>query len=132
MMTKLAILLQASTHKDAAEFAKLDPYGIGMTLVAMSVVFISLIILYLLFKNVARLFAYDIKRKTAVSTNTNEVEKPNKNQATLELGAAVAMAIHLYQQELHDHEAALLTIKKINRNYSPWSSKIYGMRKELK
>ena len=132
MMNKLTIILQASSHKDAAEFAKLDPYGIGMTLVAMSVVFMSLIVLYLLFKNVARLFAHDFKKKTTASLNVNEAAKSNKNQATLELGAAIAMAIHLYQQELHDHEAALLTIKKINRSYSPWSSKIYGMRKELK
>lgn len=128
-MNKLAIILQVSTHKEAAEFAKLDPYGIGMTMVAMSVVFASLLVLYLLFKNIAKLFAYDFKKKTVTSINPIENKK---NQATLELGAAVAMAIHLYQQELHDHEAALLTIKKINRSYSPWSSKIYGMRKELK
>jgi glutaconyl-CoA/methylmalonyl-CoA decarboxylase subunit delta len=128
-MNKLAIILQVSTHKEAAEFAKLDPYGIGMTMVAMSVVFASLLVLYLLFKNIAKLFAYDFKKKTVTSINPIENKK---NQATLELGAAVAMALHLYQQELHDHEAALLTIKKINRSYSPWSSKIYGMRKELK
>jgi Na+-transporting methylmalonyl-CoA/oxaloacetate decarboxylase gamma subunit len=131
MMNKLTIILQASTHKDAAEFAKLDPYGIGMTLVAMSVVFISLIVLYVFFKNVARLFAHDFTKKSVPSEN-DKIESKTKNQATLELGAAIAMAIHLYQQELHDHEAALLTIKKINRSYSPWSSKIYGMRKELK
>lgn len=128
-MNKLAIILQVSTHKEAAEFAKLDPYGIGMTMVAMAVVFASLLVLYLLFKNIAKLFAYDFKKKTVTSINPIENKK---DQATLELGAAVAMAIHLYQQELHDHEAALLTIKKINRSYSPWSSKIYGMRKELK
>jgi glutaconyl-CoA/methylmalonyl-CoA decarboxylase subunit delta len=129
-MNKLAIILQVSTHKEAAEFAKLDPYGIGMTMVAMSVVFASLLVLYLLFKNIAKLFAYDFKKKAITSLNPSENKK--ENQATLEVGAAVAMALHLYQQELHDHEAALLTIKKINRSYSPWSSKIYGMRKELK
>ncbi|HAH59495.1 MAG TPA: phage tail protein, partial [Bacteroidales bacterium] len=30
--------------------------------------------------------------------------------------------------ELHDHEDAVLTIKKVARTYSPWSSKIYGLR----
>ncbi|PKP17723.1 MAG: hypothetical protein CVU07_03525 [Bacteroidetes bacterium HGW-Bacteroidetes-23] len=129
-MNNLFILLQASTHKDAAEFARLDPYGVGMTMVAMSVVFISLLFLYLMFKNIAKLFAYDFRKKS--SSNTNQSVATKDNAATLELGAAVAMAIYLYQQELHDHETALLTIKKINRNYSPWNSKIYGMRKELK
>lgn len=130
MINTLTIILQVSTHKDAAEFAKLDPYGIGMTMVAMSVVFVSLLVLYLIFKNIAKLFAYDFKKKS--TTSSNPTDSKIDNQATLELGAAVAMAIHLYQQELHDHETALLTIKKINRSYSPWSSKIYGLRKELK
>ncbi|RAR47335.1 OadG family protein [Flavobacterium lacus] len=127
-MNQLFVLVQVSTHKDAAEFARLDPYGIGMTLVAMSVVFLSLVILYFTFKNIAKLFAYDFRSKASKENNPIA----NNSAATLELGAAVALAIHLYQQELHDHETALLTIKKINRNYSPWSSKIYGMRKELK
>ena len=129
-MNNLFILAQVSSHKDAAEFARLDPYGVGMTLVAMTVVFLSLIVLYVMFKNIAILFAYDFKKK--FSSTTNKPIKIKDNAATLELGAAVAMAIYLYQQELHDHEATLLTINKINRNYSPWSSKIYGMRKELK
>ncbi len=127
-MNALFYLVQVSTYKDAAEFARLDPYGIGMTLVAMTVVFLSLLILYVLFKNIAKLFAYDFRSK--VTRKEHPILKDNT--ATLELGAAVAMAIHLYQQELHDHETALLTIKKINRSYSPWNSKIYGMRKELK
>ncbi|WP_396150300.1 OadG family protein [Flavobacterium sp.] len=127
-MKALFFLVQVSSHKDAAEFARLDPYGIGMTLVAMTVVFLSLLILYLLFKNIAKLFAHDFRNKASKKDHPIT----DDGTATLELGAAVAMAIHLYQQELHDHETALLTIKKINRSYSPWSSKIYGMRKELK
>jgi Na+-transporting methylmalonyl-CoA/oxaloacetate decarboxylase gamma subunit len=126
-MKALFFFVQVSTHKDAAEFARLDPYGVGMTLVAMTVVFLSLLILFVIFKNVAKLFAYDFRSQSA----KKEQPKTKDNSATLELGAAVAMAIHLYQQELHDHETAMLTIKKINRSYSPWSSKIYGMRKEL-
>lgn len=129
-MNNLFILLQVGSHKDAAEFARLDPYGVGMTLVAMTVVFLSLIVLYVMFKNIAKLFAYDFRKKS--SSNTNQSVTKKEDDVTLELGAAVAMAIYLYQQELHDHETALLTIKKINRNYSPWNSKIYGMRKELK
>lgn len=127
-MQLLFFLVKVSSHKDAAEFARLDPYGIGMTLVAMTVVFLSLLILYILFKNIAKLFAFDFRNKVA----KQETPIIKDSSATLELGAAVAMAIQLFQQELHDHETALLTIKKINRSYSPWSSKIYSMRKELK
>jgi glutaconyl-CoA/methylmalonyl-CoA decarboxylase subunit delta len=130
-MIMLVLVQQPIKHEAAAEFAKLDPYGIGMTLVAMTVVFVSLIILYVTFKYIAKLFAYDFKSKSQKTVSGVETQDKNSEE-TLELGAAIAMALHLYQNELHDHENTLLTIKKINGNYSPWSSKIYGMRKELK
>jgi len=38
------------------------------------------------------------------------------------------MAIHLYYSEIHDKESEILTIDKVSRTYSPWSSKIYGLR----
>ena len=130
-MIMLVLVQQPIKHEAAAEFAKLDPYGVGMTLVAMTVVFVSLIILYVTFKYIAKLFAYDFKSKSQKTVAGGETQD-KKSEETLELGAAIAMALHLYQNELHDHENTLLTIKKINGNYSPWSSKIYGMRKELK
>ena len=130
-MTVLLLIQQPVKHAAAAEFAKLDPYGIGMTMVAMAVVFLSLVILYITFKNIAKLFAYDFKAKAIANKSGNETSA-TKSEQTLELGAAIALALHLYQNELHDHENTLLTIKKINSRYSPWSSKIYGMRKELK
>ena len=57
-----------------------------------------------------------------------EVSKPavNKDQ---EVSIAIAAAIYLYRQEVHDYEDTVLTIKRIDRAYSPWSSKIYSLRK---
>ena len=42
--------------------------------------------------------------------------------------AAIAMALHEYQNNIHDVEETLLTIQRTKRNYSPWSSKIYTLR----
>lgn len=44
-----------------------------------------------------------------------------------EESAALSAALHLYFQEQHDREDPILTITKISRTYSPWSSKIYGV-----
>ena len=41
--------------------------------------------------------------------------------------AAIASAIHLYGEELHDIENTVLTINKVSRTYSPWNSKIHGL-----
>lgn len=45
-----------------------------------------------------------------------------------EIAAVISYALHLYQQQLHDYENMILTIQKVVRPYSPWSSKIYGLR----
>lgn len=37
------------------------------------------------------------------------------------------MALHEHL-DVHDKESAILTINKVKRAYSPWSSKIYGLR----
>ncbi len=41
--------------------------------------------------------------------------------------AAIAMSLHLYYSGVHDEEPSSVTTKKVDRRYSPWSSKIYGI-----
>jgi hypothetical protein len=59
------------------------------------------------------------------------VEAPaeTKEAADYEIEAAIGLALHLYVTELHDFEKTILTIRKVMRPYSPWSSKIYGLRR---
>ena len=45
---------------------------------------------------------------------------------------AIAMALHLFYDEVHDNESNVITIKRIERRYSPWSSKIYGTNNSLR
>jgi hypothetical protein len=42
--------------------------------------------------------------------------------------AAIAMAIILNSEEMHDEESRIITITRVSRIYSPWSSKLYSMR----
>jgi hypothetical protein len=44
-----------------------------------------------------------------------------------DVSAAISMAIHLYFSEMHDDESNVITINRIQRRYSPWSSKIYSI-----
>lgn len=59
--------------------------------------------------------------KQAVKTDA-----PDANPG--ELSAAVAMALYLHFGEMHDVESGVVTIKRISKLYSPWSSKLYHMR----
>ncbi len=112
------------------QFVKHDPSGFGMALVAMTVVFTALALLYIIFKNIGAFFQRKARKTTkpkiAGALQTNE-EKPEEISG--EVSAAIAMALHLYQNEIHDDENMVLTIKRISRAYSPWSSKIYTLRK---
>ncbi len=117
--------------KSAGEvFVEIDPYGIGMTIIAMFVVFLSLAILFVIYKNMGRFF---IRRGAAANTpKSGEVKvstKFSEEEMSGEVNAAIAMALYMYQNELHDYENTVLTINKVSRNYSPWSSKIYTLRK---
>ena len=46
-----------------------------------------------------------------------------------EVVAAIVMALHLYSSEIHDQEDPVITMIRVSRTYSPWSSKIYGLLK---
>ncbi len=113
------------------EFVKFDPYGIGMAFIAMSVVFIALILLYLVFRNTRQLYGLDLKKLFKKNERMIPAISETEDIAG-EVNAAIAMALHLYRSEYHDHEEAVLTIKKVARSYSPWSSKIYGLRRTPK
>jgi Na+-transporting methylmalonyl-CoA/oxaloacetate decarboxylase gamma subunit len=115
--------------KSAGEsFVELDPYGIGMTMIAMFVVFSALAILFIIYKNMGWFFIRRAApKKEKMPVKVGKSVKPEEISG--EVNAAIAMALYLYQSELHDEENTVLTIHKVSRNYSPWSSKIYTLRK---
>jgi phosphate starvation-inducible protein PhoH len=89
-------------------------------------VFIALLLLYIVFFNLTKLIQVKLRR---VLRKEGAIDKEKKDISIPgEVNAAIAMALHLYFQELHDEESAILTINRASKIYSPWSSKIYGLR----
>lgn len=111
------------------EFVRMDPYGIGMAVVAMSVVFIALMLLYFVFKNIPKIYKLDFKTLLSRPVKEVAISAPVKQDVSGEVSAAIALALNMYVSQYHDHEETVLTIKKVASTYSPWSSKIYGLRK---
>ncbi|MFO8022747.1 MAG: OadG family protein [Perlabentimonas sp.] len=121
-MNNIPILLDTSvTASSAEEFVKLDPYGIGMAVMAMLVVATVLTVAAVIFQNIDNIIKLFTKKKKS------PVETVEKSSTSGDDIAAIALALHLYQSELHDTESLTLTMNKISRTYSPWSSKIYGV-----
>jgi glutaconyl-CoA/methylmalonyl-CoA decarboxylase subunit delta len=67
------------------------------------------------------------KKKKKEAPKTSEPLKKN-SVVNDEVAAAISLALSLYMQDVHDYERAVVTIQKVMRPYSPWSSKIYGLR----
>jgi len=49
-------------------------------------------------------------------------------QVSEEVAAVIGLALFHLNQEVHDVENTILTFGNAGRTYSPWSSKIYGIR----
>lgn len=47
-----------------------------------------------------------------------------------DVNAAIAMALHLHFEEIHDDEDTVLTILNQKKAYKPWSSKLYSMTQQ--
>lgn len=119
------------TNEKIDGFKTKDPIGIGMAIMAMLVVFVGLILLYAAFKVVNNLGISFAKRNAMKSHGITDKQEAKEKAMGVESGevyAAIAMALHEYQSNVHDIEDTILTINKVKRNYSPWSSKIYTLR----
>ncbi len=114
------ILLEIS-----AELADNLNQGLVITLVGYTIVFSALVLLFFVFSNLSKVLSFNLKKKLkkeGKECSDGELSVSN------EVNAAISAAIFMYFNEMHDEESNILTIKKVSRNYSPWSSKIYGMR----
>ena len=100
--------------------------SISVAIIGYTVVFFSLVGLYLFFTYLAKVLAYFNKPKCK-HENPEDCKEKNKEVITGEVGAAISSALHMYFNEQHDKESGLLTVKKISRRYSPWNSKIYNV-----
>lgn len=108
-------------------FRQNDSWGIGMTITAMAVVFLGLFLLYVIFKQIGNLSIAASKRNALKSANATG-NTVSSGEISGEALAAIATALYEMSDDNHDIEHTVLTIRKVQRAYSPWSSKIYGLR----
>ena len=133
--TVLSLTSPSTNNKHVDKAAKpdrmkeIDPYGWVLALTAMSVVFLALILLYFIFKGIGNANIKAGKKRSAAASGT-DVKASAYGEVPGEVYAAIATAMHLYQQddENHDEESFVVTLHHTDRTYSPWSSKIYTLR----
>ena len=104
----------------------------------ISVVFVALIVIYLMLK----LFGYATKKiaarnaaksapaeETKAAVAATSTEAKDDDQITGEEAAAIAMALHMHFNSMHDEESEIITIDMPSAHYSPWAQKELTMKK---
>lgn len=134
--------IENQTHVSETKIAKIkreDPYGIGITVLSMGIVFFCLALLYVFFRVLGLFMAHKqtLKKagkiqpiKAAVKTGEKLAETGHKTKVILKDGlqsggidkeiyiAVIAMALKQYEDDVHDIESNIITIKPHHTNWN--------------
>ncbi|HPK04520.1 MAG: OadG family protein [Bacteroidales bacterium] len=108
------------------DLSAIDGFALTITIVGYSVVFLALAFMYYVFTMLPKIINLNIRQKLR-RQGKHEEAAGESIDVPGEVNAAISMALHLYFSELHDEESNVMTIKRVSKRYSPWSSKIYGL-----
>lgn len=100
-----------------------------ITAVGYSVVFLVLVLLIYVYKLLPVLLS--LNKKKSSSSGPVRAKGEKVMHVPGEVNAAIGMGLLMYFNEQHEDESNVITIKRVARNYSPWNSKIYGLRNVL-
>jgi len=137
--------IKTDETKDA-KLKREDPYGFGITLLAMGIVFTCLAVLFLFFTLFGLLMrhmetAKKVANQQPIKPITKTVEKTaeigHKTGVILQEGlktkgidkevymAVIGMALKQYEDDVHDVESGIITIKQ--KSSSPWNDEFHQM-----
>ena len=118
--------------KQSEKIKQSDPVGIGLTAVAVGVVFLALVCIALIISGSGKLIASSEEKHKEQSKAKKErsikpVSDGSSSNNENEVYAAIGTAIYLFNEELHDEEDTVITIQKVEREWTPWNAKYYNM-----
>ncbi|MDE5811140.1 MAG: OadG family protein [Muribaculaceae bacterium] len=120
-------IIKDGNHK-VQYFHERDKNGFALTVMAMCIVFSALLVLCICFMIISKIFAKVVLSRKLRAHGLDPIADTDaaEHDSGEEIAAiAMALAEHL---DAHDTESTVLTINKVKRAYSPWSSKIYSLR----
>mgnify|MGYP006298526249 CR=1 FL=1 len=105
------------------------PGGVSIAIIGILIVFSSLVLLYFFMKLFIYLLEYSREKHENIMKQVSISGRTGKEHVSEEVATAIAMAIRMSREEYHDIEKTIITLNRITRPYSPWSSKIHSIRK---
>ena len=130
-----------NTATKAEQIQEKDKFGVGMAVIATSVVFIALFVIFLILKIFGK-WVSKIKLGSSLHGHGHgqAVVQPAptapvaKKDTRLRIDnseelASMIMALHLYMNEYRDEESEIVTIDMPSARYSPWAQKNLVMKR---
>ncbi len=106
------------------DISAITPFTITLAVVGYLTVFFALVLMYYVYRTIPRLINLKVRQKLK---RAGKLEEAGEDLAVVgEVTAAISMAMYLYLNE-HDEESHTLTIRPVQRSYTPWSSRIYNV-----
>jgi len=104
--------------------------GILISIVGYVVVFAALLLLSIIISNFGRVL--QLKQRKILKKKGHAAADADDLSISGEVSAAISTALYLYFEEKHDLESTVITMKRVQKTYSPWSSKLYGLQQNPK
>jgi len=105
------------------DFSNITGLSVMIAVVGYVIVFGALVLLFFIFSSLPKLINLNVRRQLKKKGKGDEQESLNIEG---NIAAAISMALHMHFAEIHDEESNVITIRRISRQYTPWSSKIYS------
>jgi glutaconyl-CoA/methylmalonyl-CoA decarboxylase subunit delta len=105
------------------DFSRITEFSITVAIVGYVIVFLALVLLFWVYSMLPKIINYIAQRKLKKEGKCDDCDVMNVEGG---VAAAISMVLFMTINELHDEESDVITIKRISRQYTPWSSKIYS------
>jgi glutaconyl-CoA/methylmalonyl-CoA decarboxylase subunit delta len=109
------------------DFSVIPGQGVTIAIVGWLIVFAALVLLVIVFTQTPKIIYYKTRKKLREQSKQADIPDSELHLPG-DTSAAIAMALYYYFSDLHDEESNVITIKRVRKMYSTWSSKIYGLR----
>ena len=102
-----------------------NSFALTLIITGLMVVILALALLVFVINSIPAIGSFFLKLSR--TRNGKRSGSVTDRRIPAQVSAAIAAAIYLYLDDIHDKESRIMTIRKVSRTYSPWSSKIYGL-----
>ncbi|MCF8366965.1 MAG: OadG family protein [Bacteroidales bacterium] len=105
------------------DFSNISGFSLTVAIVGYLIVFGALVLLFFIYNLLPVFINFKVRRKLR---KEGKCEDCDVSQIEGNVSAAISMALYLHLNEIHDEESDVITIKRVSKQYTPWSSKIYS------